>query len=252
MRLWGFEFKPGLWPSLVTLVLLPILIGLGKWQLDRAEWKQRLIDTHEESIHLRPVDLEWLLDSPKIPAYRPVSARGQYDLQHQLLLDNRTYQGQAGYHVLTPLQLPGRDEKVLVNRGWIPAGLDRTALPDLPGPEGRIVLAAITSLPPEKMFRLGDAEENHQGWPKVVQQLDMAQLEQLLGSRLSPVILLLDKTDEHGFVRNWRPVYGVTPDKHRAYAMQWFTLAVVLLLIYIGVNSKRITGKSVRKDNADE
>jgi len=35
-------------------------------------------------------------------------------------------------------------------------------------------------------------------------------------------------------------VYGVTPDKHRAYAVQWFTLAAVLLMIYIGVNSKHI------------
>jgi surfeit locus 1 family protein len=63
---------------------------------------------------------------------------------------------------------------------------------------------------------------------------------------------LLDASDGHGFVRDWRPVYGVTPDKHRAYAMQWFTLALVLLLIYIGVNSKRISDKSIREDNADK
>jgi surfeit locus 1 family protein len=85
-----------------------------------------------------------------------------------------------------------------------------------------------------------------------VQQLDLAQLEQVLETRLLPVILLLDKSDEHGFVREWQPVYGVTPDKHRAYAMQWFTLAVVLLLIYVGVNSKRISDQSLREDNADK
>jgi surfeit locus 1 family protein len=99
---------------------------------------------------------------------------------------------------------------------------------------------------------LGDAEESNDGWPKVVQQPDLVRLEQVLDTRLLPVILLLDKSDEYGFVRDWRPVYGVTPDKHRAYAMQWFTLAVVLLLIYIGVNSKRISDESLREDHADK
>jgi len=54
-----------------------------------------------------------------------------------------------------------------------------------------------------------------------------------------PLVLLLDETDPGGFVREWKPVYGITPDKHRAYAAQWFTLALVLLLIYVGVNTRR-------------
>jgi surfeit locus 1 family protein len=252
MRLGGFEFRPGLWPTLATLALLPVLVGLGKWQLERAAWKQGLIDAHEASVQLAPVELGWLLDSGELAAFRPVGARGQYDLAHQLLLDNRTYRGQAGYHVLTPLRLPGGDSVVLVNRGWVPTGPDRAVLPELPGPSGLVSVEAVTSLPPEKLFRLGDAEESHAGWPKVVQQLDLARLEQVLDTRLLPVILLLDETDAHGFVREWKPVYGVTPDKHRAYAMQWFTLAVVLLLIYIGVNSKRISDKSIREDHADK
>ncbi len=252
MRLAGFEFRPGLWPSLVTLALLPLLVWLGQWQLERAAWKQGLVDAHEASMHLAPVDLGGLLDTGNLAAFRPVAVRGQYDLAHQLLLDNRTYQGYAGYHVLTPLRLQDRESVVLVNRGWVPAGLDRAVLPELPGPAVPVVVEAVTSLPPEKLFRLGDAEESHEGWPKVVQQLDLARLEKVLETRLLPVILLLDESSEHGFVREWQPVYGVTPDKHRAYAMQWFTLALVLLLIYIGVNTKRISDKSLRKDNADK
>jgi surfeit locus 1 family protein len=251
MRFGGFEFRPGLWPTLATLVLLPLLVGLGRWQLERAAWKQGLIAAHDASMQLAPVDLVWLLDSGNVPAFRPVQVHGQYDLSHQLLLDNRTYRGQAGYHVLTPLRLRDGESVVLVNRGWVPTGPDRSVLPELPGPAGSVTLEAVTSLPPEKLFRLGAAEESHAGWPIVVQQLDMARLEQVLETQLQPVILLLDPSDENGFVREWQPVYGVTPDKHRAYAMQWFTLAVVLLLIYIGVNSKRISDKATREDNAD-
>jgi surfeit locus 1 family protein len=252
MRFAGFVFRPGLWPTLVTLLLLPVLVGLGLWQLERAAWKQGLVDTHEAGSQLAPVDLGWLLESGELEAFRPVSLRGQYDLAHQLLLDNRTYRGHAGYYVLTPLQLAGGESVVLVNRGWVPTGLDRTVLPELPGPAGPVVIEAVTSLPPDKLFRLGDVEERNEGWPKVVQQLDMARLEKLLDTGLLPVIPLLDASDAHGFVRDWQPVYGVTPDKHRAYAMQWFTLALVLLLIYIGVNSKRISDKSIREDNADK
>ena len=251
MRLAGFEFRPGLWPTLATLVLLPVLVGLGLWQLERAAWKQGLIDAREDGIQREPVELEWLLETGKPAANHPVGVRGQYDLAHQLLLDNRIYQGHAGYHVLTPLLLPDGSGVVLVNRGWIPTGLDRAVLPELPGPADPVSLEAVTSLPPENVFRLGDAEETHAGWPKVVQQPDFARLEQLLETRLLPVILLLDASDEHGFVRDWQPVYTVTPDKHRAYAMQWLTLALVLLLIYIGVNSKRISDKSIQEDHAD-
>ena len=78
-------------------------------------------------------------------------------------------------------------------------------------------------------------EEHHDEkgiiWPREVAPFDI-------------VILLLDPVDEYGFVREWKAVYGVTPGKHRAYALQWFTLAVVLLMIYIGVNSKRISDES--------
>jgi surfeit locus 1 family protein len=99
----------------------------------------------------------------------------------------------------------------------------------------------MLKLPPEKLFRLGEVDESHSGWPKVVQQVKMTDLEQRLGQTLLPVLLLLNSGEGHGFIRDWKPVYGTTPDKHRAYAAQWFTLAAVLLMIYIGVNSKRVT-----------
>lgn len=252
MKIGAFEFSPALWPTLATLVLLPLLVGLGMWQLERAAWKQALVDTHEESTLQAAVPVRSLLASGEEQQYRPVAALGIYDLDHQLLLDNRTFQGHAGYHVLTPLRLLDYDEVVLVNRGWVPLGRDRAVLPELPGPEDEVVVNAIVRLPPEKFFRLGMAEEAHAGWPKVVQELDMDRLEQRLGYALLPVILLLDQDDAYGFSRDWKAVYGVTPDKHSAYAMQWFTLALVLLLIYIGVNTRRITNTIQVDDSGNE
>jgi surfeit locus 1 family protein len=165
---------------------------------------------------------------------------GRYDLDHQLLLDNRMWQGHPGYEVLTPLLPDGGGRAVLVNRGWVPASPDRSQLPALPGVSGKLRVRATVKLPPEKNFRLADVEEVQAGWPRVVQQPELARLEAMLGYPLDPLILLLDPEAEHGFHRDWKPVYGVTPDKHRAYAAQWLTLALVLLLIYLSVNTKRI------------
>jgi len=241
MRFGAFDFKPTLWPTVVTLLLLVLMTGLGLWQLERADWKQALVDTNEGRSRLSPIALRPGAEISDEVQYRRVFARGYYDMEHQLLLDNKTYQGHAGYHVLTPLRLAESDAVVLVNRGWVPLGKSRADLPELPGTDGEVLVDAIIKLPPMKLFRLADVDETNAGWPKVVQQVEMGELEQLLGVTLEPLTLLLDKDDEFGFIRDWKAVYGVTVDKHRAYAVQWFTLAAVLLIIYISVNSRRIS-----------
>lgn len=243
MRFGAFDFRPALWPSVITLLLLLLMTGLGIWQLERSIWKQGLVDTHEGRSRLSPIALRPGAELSDEVQYRRVFARGYYDMEHQLLLDNRTYQGHAGYHVLTPLQLAESDAVVLVNRGWVPLGKSRAELPDIPGTDGEVLVDAIVQLPPMKLFKLADVDEANIGWPKVVQQVEMEKLEQLLGVRLEPLTLLLDKDDEFGFIRDWKAVYGVTVDKHRAYAVQWFTLAAVLLIIYISVNSRRISNE---------
>lgn len=239
MRLGEFEFAPGLWPTLATLAVLPLLVGLGLWQLERAEWKQGLIDRHAamgiEAAH----SVAAVLAEGGDNAHRPVYASGQYDLERQLLLDNQLHQGVAGYHVLTPLRLAGGDT-VLVNRGWLPVGASRQRLPALPGPDGAVQLRGRIARLPEKIFRLDSAEEQHKGWPQVIQHIVFEDIEARLGHAVQPAVILLDEQDAHGFTRAWKAVYSTPPAKHRAYAMQWFTLAVVLLLIYLGVNMRRI------------
>ena len=211
MRISSFNFTPGLWPSIATVLLLPFLIGLGIWQLERASWKQGLIDDQAERAQQAPVLLELLLERDESLQYRPVAVRGYYDLEHQLLLDNRTHQGHAGYHVLTPLLLGDQRRAVLVNRGWVPVGEYRARLPELPGPVDELVVNASIKLPPEKFFRLDEAEEVNDGWPKVVQQMKLPQFEQQLGYSLLPMVLLLDPADEYGFVREWQAVYRCHP-----------------------------------------
>ena len=101
------------------------------------------------------------------------------------------------------------------------------------------MLHAMIRRPPAKAFGPEAVEGPGTSWPQVIQQLEIGRIGERLDRPLLPLVLLLDKADPGGFVRDWKPVYGITPDKHRAYAAQWFTLALVLLLIYIGVNTRR-------------
>jgi surfeit locus 1 family protein len=243
IRCCGFRFRPALLPSLATLVLLPLLTGLGFWQLDRAGQKQAIIDRYVERLREPALELSGRVQKlPQMPNRR-VIARGRYDLEHQVLIDNRTHEGRPGYHVLTPLRLEGAEGVVLVNRGWIAMGPSRAQLPEAGGPVSAVTVRAVASLPPKRVFRLGGEEENRGRWPVVLQQPDIAVIESYLGQKLSPVILLLDPGDPNGFVRDWKPVYGISPDKHRAYAWQWFSLAVLLVVIYVGVNTRRLANE---------
>jgi surfeit locus 1 family protein len=246
MRLGSFEFRPGLGPSVAMLVVLPVLLWLGHWQFDRAVWKQGLVDTHAARALEPAVALATLAGDWPAAQYRRVRVSGHYDGGHQLLLDNQLHERHPGYAVLTPLRMDN-GEWVLVNRGWVPASPDRSVLPEVPAPIGAVDLLAVVNLPPEKTFRLADVEEAYSGWPRVVQQVELEQFEALLGHELLPVLLALDPEDAHGFVRDWQAVYGVTPDKHRAYAMQWYTLALVLALIYVGVNTRRVDGNRTER-----
>ena len=51
------RFRPGLWPTLLTLPALAILLALGVWQLQRLEWKETLIARTETQLSQAPVAL---------------------------------------------------------------------------------------------------------------------------------------------------------------------------------------------------
>jgi surfeit locus 1 family protein len=239
MRFANIEFSPGLWPSLITLILLGILISLGFWQLDRAEQKRALLAGYDVDQNATVIQLEADFRPADDPQYQFASAVGYYDSAHQFLLDNRTHRGQAGYHVLTPFKLRESQVAVLVNRGWIPMGASRGELPD---PDVGAVQQSITGRikrPLAESFMLGE-EEPRSGWPYRIQRVNTGKLEKELGYSLLPIVLLLDSEQQDGFVRDWKPFVRFGPEKNVGYAVQWFGLAAALLIIYLVVNTKKM------------
>ena len=113
------RFRPGIAPTLVVLMLLPLMVGLGFWQLARGHEKQLLVDRYAERRAAEPVSSAQLNDMAD-PAFRRVHLRGQLDGEHSVLLDNRMRDGKAGVELLQPFHDQPSGLWLLVNRGWLP------------------------------------------------------------------------------------------------------------------------------------
>ncbi len=218
---------------LLAAIVTTLLLRLGFWQLERGDEKKVQQQRYTARLAMQAVPLDSLFDaalSPQALRYRRVVVAGSYDSTHQFLLDNRTENGVAGYHVYTPLAR-GDGPVVLVNRGFVPVGPRRDRLPDLSVDEGPRDVRGMVDLPSTKQFTLGDAGYQGNAWPRVVQKLDPELVAAALGRPVAPIVVLLDPSDGDGFSRRWTPYLGISPERHQGYAVQWFALAATLTVI---------------------
>jgi len=228
-------FRPGLLPTLVVLALLPVLVWLGFWQLERGEQKRDMLERQEARAQLgalSPAELDGLPN----PAYSRVHLQGRFDAEHSFLLDSRTRDGQVGVELLQPFQDQPSGRWVIVNRGWIPWP-DRRIAPAFDTPGQALKLAAWVHVPAGKPFVLdrGMAE----GWPRLINHVDVQQLWETLGRDGIAYELRLEPGPT-AYRADW-PVTSMSPAQHRGYAVQWFALAAALLalFIYLGVHQAR-------------
>jgi surfeit locus 1 family protein len=235
-------FAPSWAMTALTVALCVAFVRLGEWQWRKAELRQA-----EWSAFARGADRAVELGSrgtAGVPRFQRVAAAGRFDPEHQFLLDNRIENGEAGYEVLTPLELTD-GHVLLIDRGWVPFTGYRGRLPDIrltaAGPvrlTGRIDLLPVGGLSFGRMAPRGGPQ-----WPKVTSYPQMAQLADVLaaarpGVRLEPRILLLDPTAPHGYVRDWQPP-GMSPARHMSYAAQWWLFAATLIVIWAVLSAQK-------------
>ncbi len=229
------EFRPGLVPTLLTLALLPVLVGLGIWQLDRYEQKTELERAYATA-DAAPIPADSVTGGER-DRFRPVTARGRYDAGRQFLIDNMVRRGRNGFFVITPLRLDN-GQLVLVNRGWIAQDSRREPTGDLDvSGEWRRIEGQVGRLPVPGLD-LGDEGAAGAAWPSVRQFPDLPELAAALGEPVEPWVLLLSPRAADGFLRQWQPG-GMPASRHLGYAVQWFALAAALAIIYVVVNTRR-------------
>ena len=217
---------------LAALAVIALTVSLGFWQLGRAAEKQALVQASAEQHSLAPLEAHALaVDDAALQAllYRRVQLQGQWLHVHTVFLENRQMQGRPGFYALTPLQLdvPGAPV-VLVQRGWVPrAFTDRSLVPVLAQPAGRVVVEGVLAPWPSRIYDFGEAGEG-----PIRQNLDFGVFRQSTGLPLLPLSVQQSGNDDDGLLREW-PQVASGVEKHHGYAFQWFGLAALILLLYV-------------------
>ncbi|MGM0563005.1 MAG: SURF1 family protein [Pseudomonadota bacterium] len=231
-------------PTVLVLLVVPVMLSLAHWQYDRARQKQALNDQMERHWEQSASELyDWSRAAQSGWQFRRVVLRGQFDSGQQFLLDNRLHEQRAGYAVLTPFRHES-GQTVLVRRGWVPRGAQRDQLPDVSvdgsTPDGaeRVIEGRVYQ--PGDAFKLGEMSYED-GWPLRVQYIDYAAMSRALASELEPWLLVLEPEDRAAYEDDWVPVVD-GPEQNYSYMGQWLAMAIAVIVLYLILNLRRRNG----------
>ena len=226
---------------ILTLLVIACTLGmirLGFWQLDRLQ--QRRASNARMLAQMNAPVLELNLDPPSQSltdfAYRSVKVTGVYDFSQQVYLKNQVWGNQLGVHLLTPLNISGSSQAVLVDRGWIPfedAVPGKVEQYDQPG---QVTIAGVIHIQQsEPTFGgisdppLSPGQSRLQSW--IVVNIDRIQKQ--VNYQLLPIYIQQSPGPDSS-----QPPYralsapDLTDGPHLSYAIQWFSFAAILLFGY--------------------
>jgi cytochrome oxidase assembly protein ShyY1 len=230
----SFRFDPEWRTTLFVALMLPLLVSLGFWQLERADEKARIGAAFETRQALAPAPPGELLGEPAAElAYRPVTLTGHFRDEQYFLLDNRLRQGRYGNEVIGVFELEGPPGLALVNRGWLPADPARRVLPEAPGVDGRVTILGQVYVPPGEPYMLAETALA-EGWPKRIQAVEVDRLaaELQVEGEMFPHLVRINVGEPGALAVDWQ-IINVSPAKHHGYAVQWFVMAAVLAVFYL-------------------
>lgn len=223
-------FRPLPILSVFALLAFAVLIALGVWQVERREEKHALLDQIATRSAGPAVEIETLLATGDYAAYRPAIARGTFDHAHEVFVfapRSDTGPTLQGYKVVTPFHLV-TGKTLLVDRGWVPASLKA------PAKRAKAQIAGETEI--EGMLRPSSKPGVFVPDPDLKQRVfyarEAAAIAKVLGVTLSTTLLLEAKTRTAGGPEPLSSAIDI-PDNHLAYAITWFSLAIVLVVIYL-------------------
>ncbi len=236
----AFRFK--LIPFVATVLVAALGIQLGNWQTRRAEQKIALQEKLAQGAQAAPLVLDGAPLAADAVAYRRVTARGTFVRNWPVYLDNRPYQGRAGFYLLMPFKISGSNMHVLVARGWLPRDpAVRDRLPAYATPDGEVTLQGVARLNAGHVMQLGSAPPLTPN--AIVQNADPLQLAKDSGLTMQPFVLeqgapAQPSGDDAQMVRDWpAPALGV--EKHQGYAFQWYALAAMAVIFFVANGFRR-------------
>jgi surfeit locus 1 family protein len=211
----GYAFRPRAWAVALAAAGCAAGIALGNWQTGRAEQKRIAAASVQQ-----------------------VEVRGRLDAKHTVYLDNKIHRGKAGYEIVQPLKTAG-GKVVLVNRGWIAAGATRAQLPPVRTPQSEVLLSGVRLSHFAQAYAPGAAQPEGQVWQNVTTE----RFAVWSGLVIEPWVLEQHSRLDDGLLRDWPPPdFGI--EKHESYALQWYSLAALSLVLGVALSFKRDQPKS--------
>ncbi|WP_416899017.1 MAG: SURF1 family protein [Minwuia sp.] len=227
------RFRPSLWLTVSAGIAFAILCSLGVWQLQRLEWKEGLIAQIDERMGGEPVPLPQTLDDPDAWRFRPVTVTGSFVHDAESHRTGRPERGAIGYRIFTPLRRADGGGIVMVERGWVPEPLkDPAARPGDP-PAGEVTITGIVRLPDPRNTFTPDDDPAANIWFAS----DPVAMAAAYGLTVPPWYVV-DRDSAADWPRAGPPQLSLKND-HLGYAMTWFSLAAVLLVIWLLMGFRR-------------
>lgn len=239
----SLSFTPSLIPSLAAFAAFALTFYLGAWQQGRANEKRELQASLNSRADMPALNINEGIGSDADKRYRQAFAIGEYDVEGQFFIDNKSEGTVVGYHVITPLKLSNQNQYVLVNRGFVPRSLSYPLPPAVKVPTGQITVKGMLVSPAARFIELGQAgSASTTVSGNVWQNLTIDRYRELTGRSVIDFVLLPTQTDAQLKVQTERPDARVA--KHVEYMLTWYCLAATVVILWLSLNMKFIRSKS--------
>lgn len=219
---------PGWIPTLAAALGLLLTLTAAHWQFTRAAFKHELGARYAARQTAAPIVVG--RDSePDDMVYRRVEATGRFLPDKAVWLDNRVSEGKAGYEIIMPLALVNQAGFVLVNRGWVAVGGDRSRLPEVATPDALVSVQGDAIIPSERVFELSEHTVDGRIW----QNFTLSRYRKAYPDLDIRNYVIQQRNDlGDGLSRQWAaPALGI--ERHRMYAGQWLIFASLILGFYV-------------------
>jgi len=223
------RFTPAAVPTFAAMLAVALTGYLGHWQQGRAEEKRSLQAEYTQRSSLPSISLGAETRDAGL-RYRMATARGVWQADRQIYVDNKFDGERVGYHVITPLKISGTDVHVLVNRGWIARSAAYPVAPSAAVTSADTEVSGSLTLPSARFIELGAQTVEGNVW----QNLTVERYQTVTGLNVLPYVLLAGDS-----LPPLRPVVE-QPDagaaKHVEYMLTWYSLAATVTLLWLFTN----------------
>ena len=226
-----------------SFLLFPILIALGLWQLERASEKMAILEKYDKSRSKKISNIAMLNEDLDLQ-YRPAFINGTLISDQRIFLDYKVKYGKPGYEIYEHLVFKDLNDslerRLLVNRGWVQAPLNREILPDVKSIKSYEKYKGTLYKKLKGGIFLDDGITSPDLWPVRLGSIDVVRAQEIFRAQnFFKYQLRLDQGSVGALDASWETV-SVNPSKHFGYAVQWFAMSFVLLIMTFVANSNVI------------